>query len=508
MESYSEAEPVTTKCPLLPGQPLNVLNVPIILPDSRSHGRSNSDSSQKEDYRTMNPEEKFMNPRKPPKPDLARLQTSMPDPEQFPAPSPSPSRSPFGGMVHRSISQPTSASRRYNQPKEGRSGSPPRGLGLRHALTQRRAGPSPRAAAFAETLRQEAPAINERRNVPGICINSGAVSPSTKHTENTGLSSIQTRRALKANGGAGAQSRNLLTVETRPQNRKPSVSKSANHGSNESSRTMKDASHTRSGSDDMTPTGTNEKRLPSLPNTPSSVMDEAVRAIDERDKALDAAVLRSHFSSMTADDSTYSRFVAERSRFSEWSTDTETETEDNSPDSMVTTSTFPTESHESPAPEEWGTPDLASNDATNTDPNTPHLTVHSKPSSPNSASGDTPPWLPQLTVSLSSPHLAGSGLGIEGIEGIDGLDQGDEVESNPKRHAALFSALESMKALSLAQSRAGSPILLGENDRRESGTSSRRSNGSFRGKATMQEMMDELSYLKNMIQAEMDGEPF
>lgn len=85
----------------------------------------------------------------------------------------------------------------------------------------------------------------------------------------------------------------------------------------------------------------------------------------------------------------------------------------------------------------------------------------------------------------------------------------DEVESNPKRHAALFSALESMQALSLAQSREGSPILLSESDRRDSGTYSRHSDASsFRGKATMQEMMDELSYLKNMIQAEMDGEPF
>ncbi|KAJ5673466.1 hypothetical protein N7507_002593 [Penicillium longicatenatum] len=497
VESYSQAEPVTTKCPLLPGQPLNVLNVPIILPDSHSHSRSASSSSQKEDYRTMNPEDKYMNPRKPPKPNLARLQTSIPNPNQSSNP---PSLSPSGSSLHRSASQPNSATRRNEKSKEGRSASPPRGLGLRHALTQKRPGPSPRAQAFNESLRQKAP-INERRNIPGICVDSGAVSPSTSHSDNSAQSSIQTRRALKAKAGNASQARNLLTVETRPQHRKPGTYKAAASGSGSGSADGARTMHVRSGSDDMTPTGpdVSEKRLPSLPNTPSSVMDEAVRAIDERDKALDAAVLHSHFSSMTADDFTNSRFVAEHSRFSEWSTDTE-DAEDTYPETTISTSsTFPIETHESQAPEEWKTPDLTSNDAaTITDPNTPHLTVHSKPSSPNSASGDIPPWLPQLTI--SSPHLSGSGLGI---------DQMDEVESNPKRHAALFSALESMQALSLAQSREGSPILLSESDRRDSGTYSRRSNASsFRGKATMQEMMDELSYLKNMIQAEMDGEPF
>lgn len=495
MESYSEAEPVTTKCPLLPGQPLNVLNVPIILPDSHCHGRSASSSSQKEDYRTMNPEDKYMNPRKPPKPNLARLQTSIPNPNQSLNP---PSVSPGGSFLHRSVSQPNSATRRNEKSKEERSASPPRGLGLRHALTQKRPGPSPRAQAFNESMRQKAP-MNEHRNFPGICVNSGAVAPSTSHSDNTAQSSLQTRRALKAKAGNAPQPRSLLTVETRPQHRKPGAPGAAASGSGSESADGGRAMHTRSGSEDMTPTGpdVSEKRLPSLPNTPSSVMDEAVRAIDERDKALDAAVLHSHFSSMTADDFTNSRFVAEHSRFSEWSTDTEG-AEDTSPESMVSTSsTFPMETHEPQAPEDWKTPDLH-DAATNTDPNTPHLTVHSKPSSPNSASEEIPPFLPQLTI--SSPHFSGSGLGI---------DQMDEVESNPKRHAALFSALESMQALSLAQSREGSPILLSQSDRRDSGTYSRRSDASsFRGKATMQEMMDELSYLKNMIQAEMDGEPF
>jgi hypothetical protein len=287
---------------------------------------------------------------------------------------------------------------------------------------------------------------------------------------------------------------------------------------------LKDALTLVSSNDLATPKGRDihEKRLPTLPNTPSSVMDEAVHAMDETDKAMNAQVLRSHFSSLTTTtaESIHSRFVPEHSRFSEWSTDTETETEDNSPESMISTSTFNQETTESPAIDDWHTPELsqANDTATNTDPNTPHLTVHSKPSSPNSASGDIPPWnmnsmgisLPQLTVSLSSPGFA-TGLGI---------DQMDEVESNPKRHAALFSALESMESLSLSRGPDGSPILLPEIQRRSDADHSdvdeevyrrvlsRASEASFRGNSTMQEILDELSYLKNMIQAEMDGEPF
>jgi hypothetical protein len=115
--------------------------------------------------------------------------------------------------------------------------------------------------------------------------------------------------------------------------------------------------------------------------------------------------------------------------------------------------------------------------------------------------------LPQLTVSISSSH--GSGLGIE---------QMDEVESNPKRHAALFSAIESMQALSLSRTPDGSPIILPEmqgsesegreTDKQRNDVRSQHSNASLRGNPTMREMLDELSYLKNMIQAEMDGEPF
>ena len=531
VESISEVEPVTTKCPLLPGKHVNVLNVPIILPDSRSHGRSSSNSSQRSDYRTMQPEDKFMNPRKPPQPGLARHQTSAGH-HHKPSPSYPLSTSPIGKMVHRSASQPNSAMRRKHSHKDARSASPPRSRGVRpafplpnEAASQKRGqlSPDPKAHSREKSLEQ-------RRNVPGIHVNASAlssVSPrSPKSPKSPGPmppSTIQSRRAMKANGQETPQGRGLLTVETRPPPRKPSVPRNHDLVASDERRAIREAlalAADANSSGMATPTGPDvgEKRLPSLPNTPSSVMDEAVRSLDETDKAANDQVLRSHFSSLTTVDesSTNSRAVPERSRFSEWSTDTEAE--EHSTHSMATRSMASGSSAmnpgiaDSPIVSEFKTPELSqpSDAATNTDPNTPHLTVHSKPSSPNSSSGDIPPWpLPDFTVPLSSSNMEGSGLGIE---------EGDEVESNPKRHAALFSALQSsMEELSLSRqnNQNSNPIVLPELQQKatnERGEGAREhfkpGEGSFRGKATMQEMMDELSFLKNMIQAELDGEPF
>lgn len=527
IEYYNEAEPTTTMCPLLPGQPMNVLNVPIILPDSRAHGRSASGSSQRSEHlRTMNPEDKFMNPRKPPpQPQLVRLQTSTPV-RREPSPAESSSRSPMAG-IHRSASQPHSATRKGHK-KDSRSMSPPRARALLAALRQPAEADrkfEPAQPVYASKMAPQQP-IENRRDVPGVKINAGIAIPSVSSPDKLGSSTIQSRRAMKATAGETAAGR-LLTVQTRPEPRKPSPSRSAGNGNSapfDENRAIREALKDIANSGDLpTPTAafTKEKRLPTLPNTPSSVMDEAVRAIDERDKAMDDEIPRSYFSSMTTStvDSTHSQVVPEYSRFSEWSTDTETDY--NPHESMVSASASNHRQDDSSA-ERWTTPDLSQSGdgATNTDPNTPHLTVYSKPSSPNSASGELPPWsvdLPQLTLSLSTPGLDCSGLGIENM---------DEVESNPKRHAALFSALESMEALAMSRSPNGSPIILPQVSRgsdteqnistagrKVSETSlerirSRRSNASFQGNATMQELMDELSYLKNLIQGDMDGTPF
>jgi len=75
IEFHNSAEPSTTACPLLPGQLVNVLNVPFALSSSRS--RNDSVSSTSSEFRTMDPSDKFMNPRPvPAKPSLPRLKTS------------------------------------------------------------------------------------------------------------------------------------------------------------------------------------------------------------------------------------------------------------------------------------------------------------------------------------------------------------------------------------------------------------------------------------------------
>ncbi|KEF56544.1 uncharacterized protein A1O9_06732 [Exophiala aquamarina CBS 119918] len=75
IEFHNSAEPSTASCPMLPGQLVNVLNVPFALSSSRS--RNDSVSSTGSEYRTMNPTDKFMNPRPvPAKPSLPRLKTS------------------------------------------------------------------------------------------------------------------------------------------------------------------------------------------------------------------------------------------------------------------------------------------------------------------------------------------------------------------------------------------------------------------------------------------------
>ncbi|KAJ5551843.1 hypothetical protein N7461_006541 [Penicillium sp. DV-2018c] len=483
IEYYNEREPVTTKCPLLPGQPVNVLNVPIILPDSRAHGRSASGSSQKSEYvRTMNPEDKFMNPRKPPpqpQPQPMRLQTST-SVRHPPNSAQSSSRSPMTG-VHRSASQPHSATRKGHK-KDSRSMSPPRARALLAALRQ----PAETERSFERiqpgyagtVLPQQYESSGNLRNVPGIKVNAGIAIPSSVGSaDKTGPSTIQSRRAMKANAGEPGPGR-LLTVQTRPEPRKPSPTPSAADAKTrafDDTRAIREALKDLANSSDLpTPMAAftkeekskEEKRLPTLPNTPSSVMDEAVRAIDERDKAMDEEIPRSYFSAMTesTEDSTHSRFVPEQSRFSEWSTDTEADY--NSHASTMSASTFNHNQDDSSADERWRTPDLSQSGdgSTNTDPNTPHLTVYSKPSSPNSASEELPSWnvgLPQVTVSVSTPGIDdGSGLGIENL---------DEVESNPKRHAALFSALESMEAFALSRSPNGSPIMFPQVPREAAG---------------------------------------
>lgn len=97
-EMYDTSVPFTTSCPFLPGQPVNLLAVPVEVQPRRYRSASMS-SMASENLKTMEPADKFMTPRPPPAPPvLQRLKTS-------PAPllrkrtarsvSPRPPRSPW-----------------------------------------------------------------------------------------------------------------------------------------------------------------------------------------------------------------------------------------------------------------------------------------------------------------------------------------------------------------------------------------------------------------------------
>jgi hypothetical protein len=74
-EYYDPSQPSSSSCPLLPGQFLNVLEVPF---EKRFISRSRSSSvSLVTEFHTLNPEDRYITPRPAPKPRLPRLMTKL-----------------------------------------------------------------------------------------------------------------------------------------------------------------------------------------------------------------------------------------------------------------------------------------------------------------------------------------------------------------------------------------------------------------------------------------------
>lgn len=226
-------------------------------------------------------------------------------------------------------------------------------------------------------------------------------------------------------------------------------------------------------------------------------MDEALRDIDARERELDTENLGSRFSDFTeTEGSVVGSSYCERSHFSEWSTDTEII----SPESMTSSSTFNNENQLSrnPGDAEFSdqlVPSLASDTS---DPNTPHLTVNSKSSPATSTAGDSPHFnlpLPRLTVSLSQSDLDMAGLGIEDMY---------NVERDPKRHAAFFGAMDAFETLGLVKTPdASTTEFSGDVKNSTASLTDNRdiSNRLSRASTSMLDMMDELAYLRNVIQS-------
>ncbi|KAE8377834.1 hypothetical protein BDV26DRAFT_281561 [Aspergillus bertholletiae] len=542
VEFYNHAEPVTSLCPLLPGQPVNVLHVPVILPDTRPiHSYDRSPTLRQTEERTMNPDDKYMNPRQPPKPALPRLRTSPPLLQQ-PTLAWSFSTSPLGLLTNRGASQPNSAvpkaTTRHGQrapaSKAARSVSPPRSRGLRAAFRQWNASSPDLNVAGSQNSDSKKPILafkpamgrteslersqntskNRHADQAGYMSEENLLPrrpASSAHPETTVLS-IQDRRALNPRITERSTQRPPLTLQTSHETistRNHDNERTYTHAPRDSVTSVDSLSLLATAlpaavEDAITPTPFTfkEKRLPTLPNSPSSVMDEALRDLEAREKELDAENLGSHFSDFSTAEESTSSSPYEKSHFSEWSTDTELV----SSESMTPSLTVNHNTETFSALEEMSFAELwkNSNPAEASDLDTPQLSVNSR-SSPTTLDGnspllDLPP--PRLTVSLSPSDMDFSGLCI-----------GDsEIERDPKRHAAFFGGI---KGLGLFRSPEPSTVQFAGNIQDDPTEISHHeksaalSNGydrfsvsSLPGQsAAMQEMMDELGYLKSIIQS-------
>lgn len=507
---------------------MNVLHVPVILPDSRRHGRGGSVSSQKSNYRTMNPEDKYLNPRQAPKPQL-RLRSS---PTLLKQPA---FEWPFKGSplsaIARSVSQPTSPTRVKDHARSGSNGkparslSPPRSRGVgsvfRHLNssstdvenTNRRHGdflepfkgygsrPGPETDGRKTAKRSESrfdQASPAKQNMDVLPFRQ----PTPPGDTQPSPLSIQDRRALKSKSRDGTPNKRALKLETQENSKTSSSRRSPTTKESPSQKATsllvtaaKKLGATR---DSITPKPfkSKEKRLPTLPNSPSSVMDEALRDLDAQERALDMEMLCSHFSGITTTDGSNSNSPVEISRFSEWSTDSDAV----SPDSMTSSSTFNPECYPSATYNDTESERLSRTPVPSdcNDPRSPHLSANS-PSSPISVVGHPSPIrqsLPHINITESS-----SQLDIPEIY----IDDPDHVESNPKRHAAFFGGMDSISALGLVPTpdphTATFPDDLKHDLELSSGDNERSNSQLYRQSAPMQEMLDELSYLKNIIES-------
>lgn len=573
IEFYNNAEPVTTSCPFLPGQPVNVLHVPIVLPDSQNvHCHENAHVSQTSDCRTMNPEDKYLNPRKPPRPQLPRLRTSPPL-LQLPYPCrPAATASTSSANVARSSSQPTSAvdsvgdqnGRVVKAPNPARSLSPPRSrgflaalryfnaspcdansslvsrnesvssrldsqeLGLKHWTSNAAVQPTVPANGMSQSADSTQPPLIRRAAAQGygqLVLREPVVSTSRKSVVLPAPVPIQSRR-LRSRSREPSPLRGFLTLESQSQSaaestvEKEECSRHARGGQLETVQEAKSlccSSVKRAVTGNLAdlqdlstprPLNLHNKRLPTLPNTPSSVMDEELSAMDARNQSVDVDALCSHFSDLTTTtELSTSQSPSERSRFSEWSATTD----GISPKSQIS-SLSPCFSSGT------GTGITTKQDS---EPDTPHLDAESNTrSSSFSVAGDSPfllPSLPRLTISLSSSDLA-----FSGIEGVEALQA--QPHEHLKRHAALFH--DSLDGLGLCRSpelgtdtlpsdakHAAHTLHRGDDD--DSGgadsapagrAQNRLSCSTMEQSAAMQELMDELGYLKNIIEAGADDE--
>ncbi|KAI9660687.1 MAG: hypothetical protein M1821_010039 [Bathelium mastoideum] len=78
-ETFDESQPITSTCPLLPGQTVNVLDVPLEKIEEPSRRASASAITTISEIHTLKPNDRYQRPRPDPNPKFSRLSTSPPE---------------------------------------------------------------------------------------------------------------------------------------------------------------------------------------------------------------------------------------------------------------------------------------------------------------------------------------------------------------------------------------------------------------------------------------------
>ena len=333
---HNVCERATTNCPMMPGQLVNVLNVPYALSGNRSRNASTSSTSS--ERRTMNPEDKFVNPRPAPaKPDLLRVSTS-PTSGDFPESNDvsctatpckdTPNAARFLRLPRkRSVDAYTAPS-----PANGLTGGLRAAFRIRTARSQSPESkpgsdtPTSRRAVSAEreANRDDGEAHLQRSSRPQRTLILRSISDDTLPTTSFG-ERRQQRSAPNENS-----SPRVIHVEKLRDIEIPTLSQSIYHPLS----ALKEVASTSNSpidgpaEDSATKSELNlEKRLPTLPNTPSSAYPMSVNGDSPpRHHFLDMHQLESHFSATTIDTEahTMSRAFNGKSHFSAWTTASDT----------------------------------------------------------------------------------------------------------------------------------------------------------------------------------------
>lgn len=329
---HNVCERATSNCPLLPGQLVNVLHVPFALSGNRS--RNPSTSSTSSERRTMNPDDKFMNPRPAPsKPDAVRVSTSpvindscQESDDQCTPLKDSLNPQKFFRLVKKGSidSSSTSSSgaalsgglRAAFRLRTARSRSP-ESAGL-DGGSQRRTASSERDGGRGDQSKSNDPFLRPQHGLLLRAVSADNVPMLSFEQHRQQRSESQSRSASQSAQSRG-QPRQVEDLAIITSNHRPvgNLTGTTQRQKDSSDDTEKEPAKVEL---DL------EKRLPTLPNTPSSAYPASVdEGSPSRDIELPLANLESHFSATTIDTEPNLLSVAlnERSHFSAWTTTTD-----------------------------------------------------------------------------------------------------------------------------------------------------------------------------------------